>query len=294
MPQTGVRRQRTISCQTVRACIGSDGKNNRKSCRVTFLDMLGDAARHNRSMLCVGWTRPTRFPGRWRRQPDLRLLRRHRRATADLVIAFKPQIACAPRRRPVRTSRWGTCAASRACRSSWTPSAATSAPHRRAIYAVRPSTLRRRCRDAVALRWLRLRWRRISGNETRSCCATSNPSGDDLQAQPCVPSGNRCCTSTLRLAQGPLEPERPAPGWWWATYRPDSARSCARAAAADSRRRGAGAATRPPPSTGQLACRRADRGQFVAPSCTRRQGTICPRGTARALKTRATLRTARA
>ena len=34
---------------------------------MTFLDMLGDAARHNRSMLCVGLDpEPTRFPARYK------------------------------------------------------------------------------------------------------------------------------------------------------------------------------------------------------------------------------------
>ena len=63
---------------------------------VTFLDMLGTAERQNQSMLCVGLDpEPARFPGKLKGNA-------HKiydfcasivDATADLVIAFKPQIA---------------------------------------------------------------------------------------------------------------------------------------------------------------------------------------------------------
>ena len=63
---------------------------------MTFLDMLGDAARHNGSMLCVGLDpEPTRFPGRFRGDANkiYDFCAAIVDATADLVIAFKPQIA---------------------------------------------------------------------------------------------------------------------------------------------------------------------------------------------------------
>jgi len=63
---------------------------------MTFLDQLRDAERKNGSMLCVGLDpEPSRFPGAWKDDPS----RIHdfcaaiAEATADLAIAFKPQIA---------------------------------------------------------------------------------------------------------------------------------------------------------------------------------------------------------
>jgi len=63
---------------------------------MTFLDMLRAAERRNQSMLCVGLDpEPTRFPGSLR--GDARRIYDFcaaiAEATADLVIAFKPQIA---------------------------------------------------------------------------------------------------------------------------------------------------------------------------------------------------------
>ncbi|HAU56438.1 MAG TPA: orotidine-5'-phosphate decarboxylase [Comamonadaceae bacterium] len=63
---------------------------------MTFLDMLRDAATRNQSMLCVGLDpEPTRFPAGM--QGDVRRIYDFCAAivdaTADLVCAFKPQIA---------------------------------------------------------------------------------------------------------------------------------------------------------------------------------------------------------
>jgi orotidine-5'-phosphate decarboxylase len=63
---------------------------------MTFLDMLGASERQNHSMLCVGLDpEPTRFPGRL--QGDASRIYDFCAtivdATADLVLAFKPQIA---------------------------------------------------------------------------------------------------------------------------------------------------------------------------------------------------------
>ena len=63
---------------------------------MNFTDMLRDAGRRNQSMLCVGLDpEPTRFPHRWK--GDARHIADFCAAivdaTADLVVAFKPQIA---------------------------------------------------------------------------------------------------------------------------------------------------------------------------------------------------------
>jgi orotidine-5'-phosphate decarboxylase len=63
---------------------------------MTFLDMLGDAARQNSSMLCVGLDpEPAKFPARYKGDANkiYDFCAAIVDATADLVIAFKPQIA---------------------------------------------------------------------------------------------------------------------------------------------------------------------------------------------------------
>lgn len=63
---------------------------------MTFLEMLQGAQQRNDSMLCVGLDpEPRRLPGGWRGDPAriLDFCARIVDATADLVIAFKPQIA---------------------------------------------------------------------------------------------------------------------------------------------------------------------------------------------------------
>jgi orotidine-5'-phosphate decarboxylase len=63
---------------------------------MNFLDMLGDAERQNNSMLCVGLDpEPTRFPGKYKGDSNkiYDFCAAIVDATADLVIAFKPQIA---------------------------------------------------------------------------------------------------------------------------------------------------------------------------------------------------------
>ncbi|WP_296446468.1 orotidine-5'-phosphate decarboxylase [Rhodoferax sp. UBA5149] len=63
---------------------------------MTFLDMLRTAERHNDSMLCVGLDpEPTKFPGKLKGDANkiYDFCAAVVDATADLVIAFKPQIA---------------------------------------------------------------------------------------------------------------------------------------------------------------------------------------------------------
>ena len=63
---------------------------------MTFIDMLGAAERQNNSMLCVGLDpEPTRFPGKLKGDSNkiYDFCANIVDATADLAIAFKPQIA---------------------------------------------------------------------------------------------------------------------------------------------------------------------------------------------------------
>ena len=63
---------------------------------MTFLDMLGDAERQNNSMLCVGLDpEPNKFPGKLKGDANkiYDFCAAIVDATADLVIAYKPQIA---------------------------------------------------------------------------------------------------------------------------------------------------------------------------------------------------------
>ena len=64
--------------------------------RMTFLDMLAAAGRHNQSMLCVGLDpEPARFPAAMKGNANkiYDFCAAIVDATADLAIAFKPQIA---------------------------------------------------------------------------------------------------------------------------------------------------------------------------------------------------------
>ena len=63
---------------------------------MTFLDQLREAGTRNHSMLCVGLDpEPAKFPGAWKGDASkiFDFCARIVDATADLVIAFKPQIA---------------------------------------------------------------------------------------------------------------------------------------------------------------------------------------------------------
>lgn len=63
---------------------------------MNFLDMLRNATVRNNSFLCVGLDpEPSRFPGEWRGRPEkiYDFCAAIVDATADLVCAFKPQIA---------------------------------------------------------------------------------------------------------------------------------------------------------------------------------------------------------
>jgi orotidine-5'-phosphate decarboxylase len=63
---------------------------------MTFLDMLGAAERQNHSLLCVGLDpEPAKFPGKLQGDDSkiYDFCAAMVDATADLVLAFKPQIA---------------------------------------------------------------------------------------------------------------------------------------------------------------------------------------------------------
>ena len=76
--------------------LGLATRANRKIPVMTFIDMLGAAAQHNQSLLCVGLDPdPAKFPRALHGNADriYDFCAAIVDATADLVIAFKPQIA---------------------------------------------------------------------------------------------------------------------------------------------------------------------------------------------------------
>ena len=86
-------------CQTPRKTVGPQGASllaGSYNCGMTFLDMLRTAERQNGSMLCVGLDPdPARFPAPWRNDASkiYDFCAAMVDATADLAMAFKPQIA---------------------------------------------------------------------------------------------------------------------------------------------------------------------------------------------------------
>ena len=75
---------------------------------MTFLDQLHAAAAHNQSLLCVGLDpEPSCFPAGIGRDAEgiYDFCARIVEATADLVIAFKPQIAYFAARRAAEQTR---------------------------------------------------------------------------------------------------------------------------------------------------------------------------------------------
>ena len=129
---------------------------------MTFLDMLGDAARQNGSMLCVGLDpEPTKFPGRLKGDANkiYDFCAAIVDATADLVIAFKPQIAYfAAHRAEGQLERLMEHMRRVAPRGAHHPGrqARRHRLHRRAVRHRGLRALRRRRGDAVALHGLRL------------------------------------------------------------------------------------------------------------------------------------------
>jgi orotidine-5'-phosphate decarboxylase len=154
----------------------------------TFTEALLAAEARHRSMLCVGLDpEPAKFPGPW--QGDAARIFDFCAAivdaTRDLVIAYKPQIAYfAAHRAEDQLER--LCA------------------HIRAVAPGVPVILDAKRGDigATAEQYAREAFLRHEGKGVILLCRTSNPGGDDLQAQ-VLEGGERVFERVARLAAGP-------------------------------------------------------------------------------------------
>ncbi len=180
---------------------------------MTFLDMLRDATARNHSLLCVGLDPdPAKFPTHWRSDADriFDFCAAIVDATADLVCAFKPQIAyfaahgaegqleqlmahirkVAPRVPVILDSKRGDI-------GSTAEQYAREAFERYGADAVTLSPFMGF--DSVTP------YLQYEGKGAFLLCRTSNPGGDDLQAQTLadVPGQPTVFEHVARLAQGP-------------------------------------------------------------------------------------------
>ena len=180
---------------------------------MTFLDMLRAAERHNDSMVCVGLDpEPARFPGVLRGDASriFDFCAAIVEATADLVIAFKPQIAYFAAHRAedqlerlmthMRQVAPGVPVILDAKRGDIGSTAAQ--------YAV--EAFERYGADAVTLSPFMgfdsvEPYLKYHGKGAFLLCRTSNPGGDDLQSQrlSSVPGEPLLYEHVARLAQGP-------------------------------------------------------------------------------------------
>jgi orotidine-5'-phosphate decarboxylase len=181
--------------------------------RMTFLDMLRAAERHNDSMVCVGLDpEPARFPGALRGDASriFDFCAAIVEATADLVIAFKPQIAYfAAHRAEYQLERL------MAHMRQVAPGVPVILDAKRgdigstaAQYAV--EAFERYGADAVTLSPFMgfdsvEPYLKYHGKGAFLLCRTSNPGGDDLQSQrlSSVPGEPLLYEHVARLAQGP-------------------------------------------------------------------------------------------
>jgi len=181
--------------------------------RMTFLDMLRAAERQNGSMVCVGLDpEPARFPGALRGDASriFDFCAAIVEATADLVIAFKPQIAYFAAHRAedqlerlmahMRQVAPGVPVILDAKRGDIGSTAAQ--------YAV--EAFERYGADAVTLSPFMgfdsvEPYLKYHGKGAFLLCRTSNPGGDDLQSQrlSSVPGEPLLYEHVARLAQGP-------------------------------------------------------------------------------------------
>ena len=180
---------------------------------MNFLDMLATAERDNSSMLCVGLDpEPTRFPGRLKGDANkiYDFCAQIVDATADLVIAFKPQIAYfAAHRAEGQLERLMEhmrrvapqvpiiLDAKRGDIGSTAEQYAREAFERYGADAVTLSPFM--CFDSVQP------YLKFEGKGAFLLCRTSNPGGDDLQNQrlSSVPGEPLLYEHVARLAQGP-------------------------------------------------------------------------------------------
>ena len=180
---------------------------------MNFLDMLATAERDNSSMLCVGLDpEPTRFPGRLKGDANkiYDFCAQIVDATADLVIAFKPQIAYFAAHRAEgqlerlmehmrRVAPQGPIIqdAKRGDNGSTAEQYAIEAFERYGADAVTLSPFMGF--DSVQP------YLKFEGKGAFLLCRTSNPGGDDLQNQrlSSVPGEPLLYEHVARLAQGP-------------------------------------------------------------------------------------------
>lgn len=180
---------------------------------MTFIDMLRAAERHNGSMVCVGLDpEPARFPGALRGDASriFDFCAAIVEATADLVMAFKPQIAYFAAHRAedqlerlmthMRQVAPGVPVILDAKRGDIGSTAAQ--------YAV--EAFERYGADAVTLSPFMgfdsvEPYLKYHGKGAFLLCRTSNPGGDDLQSQrlSSVPGEPLLYEHVARLAQGP-------------------------------------------------------------------------------------------
>jgi orotidine-5'-phosphate decarboxylase len=175
-----------------------------------FTDKLLAAERRNDSLLCVGLDpEPGRFPGAWRGDPSriFDFCAAIVEATHDLVLAFKPQIAYFAAARAedqlerlmahMREVAPGVPVILDAKRGDI---GATAEQYAREVF-------ERYQADAVTLSPFMgfdsvEPYLRHEGKGAILLCRTSNPGGDDLQAQP-LAGGEKLYERIARLAAGP-------------------------------------------------------------------------------------------
>jgi len=180
---------------------------------MTFLDQLRAAERHNGSMLCVGLDpEPARFPGALRGDASriFDFCAAIVEATADLVIAFKPQIAYFAAHRAedqlerlmthMRLAAPGVPVILDAKRGDIGSTAAQYAVEAFELYGADAVTLSPFMGFDSVEPYLK-----YHGKGAFLLCRTSNPGGDDLQSQrlSSVAGEPLLYEHVARLAQGP-------------------------------------------------------------------------------------------
>ena len=192
---------------------GSAGRALLEWASMNFIDQLRQAEAQNQSMLCVGLDpEPTRFPAGVARDAEgiYRFCAAIVDATADLVCAFKPQIAYfAAHRAEPQLERLIAHMRAVAPRVPVILDAKRGDIGSTAEQYAR-ETFERYGADAVTLSPFMgfdsvAPYLKYQGKGAFLLCRTSNPGGDDLQAQRLadVPGQPRLYEHVARLAQGP-------------------------------------------------------------------------------------------
>ena len=192
---------------------GSAGRVLLEWASMNFIDQLRQAEAQNQSMLCVGLDpEPARFPAGVARDAEgiYRFCARIVEATADLVCAFKPQIAYfAAHRAEPQLERLIAHMRAVAPRVPVILDAKRGDIGSTAEQYAR-ETFERYGADAVTLSPFMgfdsvAPYLKYQGKGAFLLCRTSNPGGDDLQAQRLadVPGQPRLYEHVARLAQGP-------------------------------------------------------------------------------------------